>query len=132
MLGFFRWGSLTMISEQRKEATKLAANLINTIAAAYLLSGLVAPFLPGAGNASYLEIAQRVAAGIFVHMIAQTVLFFGFRDEEPQKGEPNEPDNPDVDNRLGVSDGDRNDFDGLSCVGETREPESAKPEKLDR
>jgi hypothetical protein len=45
-----------LISEQRKEATKLAATLANTIAAAYLLSGLVAPFLPGGINTKGLLI----------------------------------------------------------------------------
>jgi hypothetical protein len=66
-----------MISELRKEATKLAAALINTIAAAYLLSGLVAPFLPGSSGASIIDVALRVTAGIAVHILAQTVLLFG-------------------------------------------------------
>jgi hypothetical protein len=120
-----------MLSEQRKEATKLAAGLINTIAAAYLLSGLVAPFLPGAGAANVTDIVLRVGAGFFVHMLAQAVLFVGLRDLTQIQGKQNEPNNPNVDDRLGISDGDSSDPIGLPRARETREPESTKPEKLD-
>lgn len=119
-----------MLSEQRKEATKLAASLINTIAAAYLLSGLVAPFLPGAGTASLFDVMLRIGAGFMVHMLAQTVLFFGLRDTVQLESEQDEPDSSNVDNRLSVSNRDRDDIDRISSNGEARKPESTKPEKL--
>jgi hypothetical protein len=79
-----------------------------------------------------------VGTGILVHILAQTVLFFGLRDYKPQKGEPDEShephesNGPDGVNRLGVADGDYRDVDRLSGLGKADEPESAKSKKLKR
>jgi hypothetical protein len=120
-----------MISEHRKEATKLAANLISTIAAAFLISGIVAPFLPDAKGAQPWDIIVRVGTGFLVHMLAQAVLLFGLRDVSSVQGEQNESDNTDVSDRLDFSSGDRSDIDGISGIGEARPPEVARPEKLE-
>jgi hypothetical protein len=121
-----------MITEQRKEAAKLAATLINTIAAAYLLSGLVAPFLPGAATANITDVWLRIATGFVVHMLAQAVLYLGLRAPKPHKEKSHEPDNSDDNNRLSLSDGDHSNTDGLSGAGQTGQRESEKPEELDR
>lgn len=120
-----------MISEQRKEATKLAAALINTIAAAYLLAGLVAPFLPGATGTTLTDIGLRVGAGFLVHMLAQGVLFFGLRDVAPDESESNEPNSSDVSDRLDLSVGDNSHPDGILGAGKTNKRESTKPEELE-
>ena len=79
-----------------------------------------------------MDIVLRVCGGFMVHMLAQGVLYLGLRDSAPFKGDPNESNSSNVDNRLGLGDGDSSDFGGLSSTGQVGQRESAKPEDLER
>lgn len=120
-----------MISEQRREATKLTSALINTLAAAFLLSGLVAPFLPGATKANTLSISILVTVGILVHFLAQGVLYVGLNDALSKEGHSNEPDSPNGDNRSDLGERDHSSSSSGSSVRKTHEPEIESTEDLE-
>lgn len=119
-----------MLSEWRKESVKLLAGTLNAFAIVVLISGLIAPFITEAPKATLLEIASRIAVGIVIHICAQTVLFFGLKQEKDHKNGSNQPNISNGDDCAGDSDVAIGGELGVRPAGKALE--GARPEDLKR
>jgi hypothetical protein len=64
-----------MVPEVRKEQIKLSANLVNTVAAAFIVTGFVVPLVTGQVSlVRVITALVSIAVGIGLHQVALSIL----------------------------------------------------------
>lgn len=85
-----------MSSKFREESAKLIANTINAVALVPLVGGIAVPLLTTSAALPMGSVALLLGLGLGIHIVAQTVLWFGLRasSAEGHSHDPQVPSDP--------------------------------------